>query len=507
MNEDQGSTASLGFEHYVYVLKRQWRVIAVATVLGALVAGAFLVLAPKTVTATTTLNVNVITTDPFNPQRPASGLLDDATEAAIARSHVVATRASEMLGGSASANEIRSASTVVTSSGATVVSVDFEASTAARAIEGADAVAAAYVSFRSDQAEERITVMVESLTVRIDDLNSTLEGVNDTLASANESSAAYAQATTQRQQILTELDGLLSERNSLQSVDTTGGSVLSAAEDNELSYAPARTITLLTGIAGGFVVGIIAAFVWNTFDRRLRSAKEVSRALGAPMFATVDARREDVPAVGESADALRVTRERLLVDVYLGTTVLVIDATHAPEPSPTAINLAVVTAQAGHDVQLIVPGASVEFTKHLRTALMLRERPNGVLESRLVPTLRSFSASDGGDETQGDLLLTRQTQTAIENAGDEDLTFLVLPSSAHPASILAALRLAQSVVVVTRDRDTTVTEIRWIREEADGIDTPILGGVAERGRSRAQRKEGGITWPFTTAADAEDTKA
>jgi len=500
-NTDQAGAATLGFEQYVFVLKRQWRLLVAATVLGAVAAGGYLLLAPQTVTATTTINLNVITTEPFSAQRAASGLLDDATETAIARSHVVASRAADLLDGDVSASEIRSASTVATSSGAAVVTVDYDASTAADAVRGADAVASAYLSFRSEQAQERITVMVTNLNERIDALNTTLGEVNQQLVSADPSGAAYAQATTQRQQIITELDGLLTQRNGLQSVDTTGGIVLSAAEDNELGVAPGRTITLLTGLAAGLVVGIIAAFVWNPFDRRLRNASEMTRALGAPVFATLDAKREDVPAKGAAADALRVTRERLLVDIYLGTTVLVIDATHSDETSPTAVNLAVVTAQVGHDVQLIVPAGSDDFREHLANALALEESEGGVAASKTVPALRVFTASDSGDERQGDLLLTEQTHAAIAGADDETLTFLVLPSSAHPASILAGLRLAQSVVVVTREHDTTTTEIRWLRDEADAIDTAVLGAVAERRVRRERHDATGISWPLATRAE------
>lgn len=503
MDDEQGTTASIGLENYVFVLKRQWRVIAAVTALGALAAGGFLLVAPQRVTATTTINLNVITTEPFSAQKAASGLLDDATETAIARSHVVASRASDLLHGALSASEIRGASTVATSSGAAVVTVDFESDNAAEAIKGADAVAAAYLAFRSEQAEQRIGVMVDNLTERIDALNVTLGEANQALSTADVNSAAYAQATTQRQQILTELDGLLSQRNGLQSVDTTGGIVLSAAEDNELEYAPGRTITLLTGLAAGFVLGIVLAFVWNRFDNRLRTAREIARALGAPVYAAIDARREDVPARGRSADALRVTRERLLVDIYLGTTVLVLDATHGEEPSPTSINLAVVTAQAGHDVRLIIPEASSELRARLRTALDLGKASGGVAVSRSVPSLSVFHPTDRGDESQGDLLLTSQTHKAIENADEESLTFLVLTAAAHPASILSGLRVAQSVVVVTRERDTTAVDTRWIREEADAIETPILGAVVERSQGHDQRARRGISWPFDRKVAAE----
>lgn len=496
MNEDQVGAASLGFENYVFVLKRQWRLVIGAVVFGGLIAAGYLLLAPQTVTATTTLNLNVITTEPFSAQRAPSGLLDDATETAIAGSHVVAMRAAELLNGEFSPGEIRRASAVSTSSGAAVVMVDFEATNAADAIRGADAVASAYLSFRSDQAQERIDVMVANLTERTDALNTTLGEVNQQLVSADPSSAAYAQATTQRQQILTEFDALLAERNGLQSVDTTGGIVLSAAEDNELAYSPGRTLTLLTGLAAGLVVGIIAAFVWNPFDRRLRNAKEMSRALDAPVFATLDARREDVPACGDAADSLRVTRERLLVDIYLGSTVLVIDATHRGETSPTAVNLAVVTAQAGHNVQLIVPEGSAEFREHLRVALALEEPSAGASFSETVPTLRVFSANDSGDESQGDLLLTEHTYLAMENAGAEDITFLVLSSLADPASILAGLRISRSVVIVTRENVTTNTELCWLREEADRIETPLLGAVAEFAPPKEEREVSGLSWPF-----------
>ncbi|WP_298040047.1 hypothetical protein [uncultured Microbacterium sp.] len=480
MNEDQTSTATLGIDYYVFVLMRQWRVLVGGALLGCLAAGGFLVLAPQTVTATTTVSLNVITTEPFSAQRAASGLLDDATEAAIARSHVVAARASEQIDGRLSPAEIRAASTVVTSSGAAVVTVAFEGETAGSAITGADAVASAYLSFRSEQARERIAVMVSNLTDRIDALNETLASINQQLTSADQNSVAYAQAATQRQQILTELEGLLSERNGLQSVDTTGGTVLSAAENNELAYAPGRTRTMLTGLAGGLVAGIIAAFAWNPLDRRLRNAGETARALGAPVFAEVDPRRAKIPAIGSAADALRIARERLLSEIYLGTTVLVVDATHRTYTSATAVNLAVATAQSGYSVQLIVPEAKEEWRSGLRQALALEGDVDGAGGAPNIPTLRFFNATDTRDDSQGDLFMTRQTHAAIDDAGEETLTFLILSAQAHPASILSAMRVAHSVIVIAREHATTTTEIRWIREEAAGTDTALLGAVIEK---------------------------
>jgi len=472
MNEGQGNELSLGVEQYIFVLKRQWRVVLAATMLGAIVAAGVLLFAPRTVTATTTVTLNAITTEPFSAQRATSGLLDDATETAIARSHVVAARASEALNGSMTASEIRAASTVSTASGAAVVTVDFEADSLASAIEGADAVANAYLTFRSEQADQRIDVMVTNLTERITALNETLNGVNTALASAESGSVAYAQAATQQQQILTELDGLLSERNGLQSVDTTGGIVLTAAADNLPAYSPGRTITLLTGLAGGLVLGIIAAFIWNPFDRRLRDASEMVRALGAPVFATIDPARGRVPARGADAEALRVARERLLSEIHLGDAVLVLDVTHRDEASTAGANLAAVTALAGYDVQLIVPEASAEQLERL-------ESSNALVDGLTI------IATEAEGEHHGDLLITQEIVDAVHGAEDDTLTFIVLSAEAHPASILAALRISHATMLVLGEKASTVPEVRWLSEEASIGDAPMLGAVVER-RLRAR---------------------
>lgn len=479
MNEDQTS-ASLGFGQYLYVLRRQWLLVAVAAMLGGVAAAGYVALAPRTATATTTVNLNVIATEPFSAQRAPSGLLDDATETALAKSHAVAARAAELLGGDFTATEIRRASSVTTSSGAAVVTVEFAAESAQEATKGADAVASAYLSFRGDQAEKRLTIMIDGLTDRIDTLNETLGQVNEQLASAESTSAAYAQATTQRQQILTELDGLLSERNGLQSVDTTGGTVLSSAENNEVRFSPRPALTVMTGLGAGLVAGIVLAFVWNPFDRRLRNASEVSRLAALPVYSVVDAVGADVPARGRAAAALRIARERVLTQVSPGATLLVVDASRRDGLSVTSVNLAVVTAQAGLEVQLIVPEAGVDVQSELGASLELEQIPNsGRSRSRKIPELQLFTVVDAGEEDQGDPLLTRRTREAIDAAGEKVTTFLVLSSNAPAASALAGLRIADGVIVIARSRATTVTDLLRISDEAEQVGTPVIGAVVE----------------------------
>ena len=490
MNEENAEI-TLGIDQYVQVLRRQWRIIALLTVIGMVGSVAYLLLAPREYTASTTVNLTVISTEPFAGRSAPSSLLDEQEERAIARSHVVAARAAEAPGLDMDASGIRDASTVSTSSGAAVVTVSFTASSPETAIAGADSVAGAYLEYRKERATERITQLVEGLSTRVEDLTGQIAEIDVELVSAPAGSVVKAQFETERSRLVGELDGLLEERNGLQSVDTAPGVVLSAAGDGPVSASPSRRVTLLTGVAAGFVLGIIASFVRDLRDRRLRDAQELTRALGAPVFSELEADLENIPAVGEAAGALRVARERMLTEIAEGALIVVIDASHSEHVSAAALNLAVVTAQSGRQVQLMAP----EDPWRTRIRLDAIFEPGSEVASMKATggSLRFFGASDDHDESQPDLLITTQTDAAIAAAAEGTLTFLVLTVGAYHASVLAALRRSQAMILVGREYATSVSEVSWLREEAKATGTPILGAILEgtsKRKSREARRAG-----------------
>ena len=475
--ESGNASTPLDIEQYLHVLLRQWRVIAAATVVGIIAAIGFLAVVPRQYTATTTVNLTVISTEPFAARSAPSSLLDDQEERAIAQSHVVAERAAQTLAGGITASEIREASSVSTSSGAAVVSVSFTGDSPEQASAGADAVASAYLSYRSERADERITVLVDGLTTRIGDIETQVAEIDDSLSALPEGDPSAVRHVTEREQMLNELDGLLAERNGLQSVDTTAGYVLSAASDNAMESAPDDKITLLTGSAAGFVLGVLAAFLRNPRDRRLRNGNEVARTFGAPILTRLGAVEEQIPARGSKADSLRVARERMLSSVQPGDTVILADATHADQITPTALNLAVVTAQSGMRVQLIAP----EDPRHVRARLSGVLDP-GENEAELAAprgSLHVLGVTDVRGDPQADLLVTPEITGAIESAGRRTVTFLVLTTQAPSASILAALRVSDSMVLIARDKETTSTEVSWLRQEAEAAGTALIGAIIE----------------------------
>lgn len=239
------------------------------------------------------------------------------------------------------------------------------------------------------------------------------------------------------------------------------------------------------------MLGIIASFVRDLRDRRLRDAQELTRALGAPVFSELEADLENIPAVGEAAGALRVARERMLTEIAEGALIVVIDASHSEHVSAAALNLAVVTAQSGRQVQLMAP----EDPWRTRIRLDAIFEPGSEVASMKATggSLRFFGASDDHDESQPDLLITTQTDAAIAAAAEGTLTFLVLTVGAYHASVLAALRRSQAMILVGREYATSVSEVSWLREEAKATGTPILGAILEgtsKRKSREARRAG-----------------
>ncbi|GLJ63021.1 hypothetical protein GCM10017576_31520 [Microbacterium barkeri] len=472
---DTAHTTTLGLDHYARVLRRQWRLVVAAIAIGAIAAIAYLLVAPQRITATTDVNLSVITTDPFNPQRAASGLLDDATEAAIARSYVVAERAAALLGDADATREIHDTVDVTISEGGTIAHVSATAATRALAIERADSVAAAYLAYRSEQAESRLDVMVSGLSTRIDELDAQLAEANAAIADAG---SGAAQATSDREQILLELEGLLSQRNALQSVDTSGGSVLTGAADNPIDSAPPRYTTAATGIGIGAIVGILLAFLREPFDGRLRSGAEITRALGARVLATLRTPHPRTPLEAPDAEAMRIARERMLADLPAGArAVAVLDDTSSE--GAVATGLAMATAQSGFAVRLVLPHPSERRLAVLRSA--------GAAPRAAVPGLSvRFGRADLHGEAR-----TAEARVAVESAPEGTLVMLAVPVSAGTADLLAALRLADAVVVVLQEGASRRTTAAALRDESATAGVPLIGAVVvPRERRRSRRRAG-----------------
>ena len=453
MEAQSTNPESIRLSYYFAVLWRQRLIVFSGLAIGLVVAIGVLLFAPHTVTATTAVNLNVITTEPFNQQRPASGLLDVQTEADIASSHLVAQEASKLLNGRLSAAEVREASQVSAAGGATVVRVAFTAPTQQKAVGGADAVAAAYLSVRKDQAEQRIDTMLSSLNTRLEALNKNLLEITKVLIDAAPNSTEYAQASSQLQQVQVELDGLLSQRNALSSVDTTGGIILTSAQDSYPVQSPSRNMTLATGLGVGLVLGVIAAYVWNARDRRLRTPAEIAAALGAPQLASLEPPRRRSGG-GSRAQSRGQARGR------------------GGKPEPAEVSGAQLTEQ----MRVV--------RERLQGAVRTAERATALTEARAGA---NAAASAIVSASPVNLLLfdarRQESEPITPNAlGEVTAGEVEIATIRHDHSLadqLAALREATSVIVLCSPHTARIDDLAWLRVEADSAGARILGFIVE----------------------------
>ena len=75
---DQGQYVELG--HYTRVLRQRWPLVVLGMLLGVLGGLGYLAVAPQHVQATAVVNLNVISSEPFNDTRPESQLIDAGVE-------------------------------------------------------------------------------------------------------------------------------------------------------------------------------------------------------------------------------------------------------------------------------------------------------------------------------------------------------------------------------------------------------------------------------------------
>ncbi len=291
MSEHVDAGTSMDLARYGNILRRRWRVVALCLVLGLGLAVLYLAMVPQKLTAATQVQINVISTEPFTSDRSSADLVDPETEVQLARSSRVVTAAAEELSGSMTPADVRSAMEVSVLPEATVVRIAFTADSKREATAAADAIAQAYLDFRSDQAADRITSISTSLGKRRTEVLAGLRDANARLSKATAGTPAATQAETDRQILSADLDSLLGQINSLNSIDTGGGTILTSAADGTVTVSPNRSTFVLGGLFGGLLLGIVAAFTVNVLDRRVRDPYDISGAGGGAVLSRLTSTR------------------------------------------------------------------------------------------------------------------------------------------------------------------------------------------------------------------------
>lgn len=447
MDEARTEVPSLELGRYVNVVRRRWVVVAAVTAGTLLFSGIYLVVKDRQATATAVVNINIIRSDAFNNDRSLSTLLDAQTELQLARSANVMTRAAEILGNGSTVQELRSHTRVSPLPASTIVRVSFSAPGIKQAVAGADALAASYLQFRQAQAEAKVEAITARLNQRGDVLRKKLIGANTTRSNAPAGSPSAVQAASDVALTTIQLQSLSDQINALQSIDTAGGTVITSAGESPVTISPSRGMVLLTGLLGGLLLGVVAAFLLHALDRRLFDAAGVARAGGRTVLATFRAALGSLPLSGTAADDTRVLRERLLATLPPQAALTVVELPGGDGKADVASALAWAYGVGGQPVHLVLPlpGGEVGLlTQALglvvdeRADRFTRYRSSSVPE--LVVSVGAVDPSDG---------LVRDLAAAVEG---HTVLVAVGPDATESARLAVVREFPQALLVIRPGR-------------------------------------------------------
>jgi Mrp family chromosome partitioning ATPase len=284
---------------------------------------------------------------------------------------------------------------------------------------------------------------------------------------------------------------------------STPATVVQTAQPASAPISPKPARNTVFGLLLGFTVGILAAFLRDSLDRRLRSAQEIQDTLPYPIVGHIRNEvmgkvvRPDPSAkkpMQENLEAIRIVRQNLEfldVDSRLRV-VLVTSALPEEGKSTVAASLACVNAAFGQSTLLIecdlrrpslAKRLGLNETPGLTDHLLKAEGVKGVFQSvEVASALPSPSPNGAGNPTlagpgrldcitagtltpqPAELLKSKRFKTFLDGASaNYDMVILDTSPLLPVADTLALLPLADRVLLCVRANQSTSDQVRAAR--------------------------------------------
>lgn len=515
---------------YLGVLRRRWWVWIGVTILCVLGALAYLKLAPKTYSASTSVYVTPTAAAQGNNQlansRTSGAAVNLDTEAVVVKSGQVAQIAAKALNSPLSPGALAAQVTVAVPPNSEVLQISCSAAKPLAAADCAQAFAKAYLQNRDTQAAQSISAQLKALQSKIASLQKTAAGLSTQIASLPSNAPSRASAQTDLNADNSELTQLSNQVAALTSASAanSGGSIITNAVPPAASSpaTPKKKIVLPSGAVAGLVIGLALAFLAERRDKRIRGAHDVERVLGLPAMLTVPATSSGKHVSSASPGSGQPIIELAhAVAAELGRgdhVVLVAGVSPGPAGGMVAADLAAGLARTHGSTLLVcahsdsaVPQALLGAAggRGLSDVLAGVASPEEVIhETAAVPGLtvitpgthRSFAAAPrtlaAADKLMAQLRATAQ--------------YVVIEVQATPegAGTFTLAQFADGALVVVQERHTTRDEATETVRRLRLLGTHVLGVVLSsarprrRARGRAPRQR--QPWLESAPKPAED---
>jgi len=527
LDDLSGEPRSFDLRDYALIIRRHAVLVVVLTVLGAIAGAGYAVRSGHTYAAT----AQVLVTPPIQGQAASSagssaqqlsGQANMSTEQAVAQSPPVVLGAARLLHVRPSVLQAAAQHLTVTVPATTltttnVLQITWQAKSPAAAQAGANAFANAYLSYRRQLLASEINGQIASLSRGLASVQQQLTKLHTQLNRTSTSSPLHQSLALKLKALESAQGAYNSKLASLSIYNDSGGTLMAAARPLTLAGLSHKVILVLGGLLG-LLIGLVLAFVRDTFDDRIRDAAQFELKLRAPTLAVLppDASLRDPES--QAAEAVRTLRAMLAAMAARRQlrTLLVVAADAGVSGGQLAAELGVALAESGRRVLLVAADLrgstlprifDVPNNAGLSDLLVGGSDPEALMRKprqvagMILPgqVARQLTILPRGPQLAYALAaLDSDAMRRLLHDVREAFDFVLLDSP--PATVAAdAYALAANVdgvIVVARERHTKGRAVEELSRRLDHIGAVLVGGVfIGKRRAGGHRKPRGAEPP------------
>jgi capsular polysaccharide biosynthesis protein/Mrp family chromosome partitioning ATPase len=358
---------SLELGDYLGVLRRRWWIVALLVVIGVGAGAGYVKVAAKTYTGSVLVQVNPLPNSANAVAGRTSGSVNMDNEAQIVQSEQVASVAAKQLHSSLTPLALAKSISVSVPPNTTFLQIKCGASTPSAAAACANAFGKAYLSNRSGTAASGISALltykatqITALTAKVSRLKRQLNGIAKTAPAhfrvqlnLNSAQALLAEITAESNKLIPFRDNLLVPGN------TVVGAIYTQATPPTAPSNPRALLVLPSGLLGGLLIGLLAAFGIDARDRRIHGVRDVERFLDLPVLVNLASGKSRMQAVllsprSRAGQAFTELSQYIAASLGEGSHVVFVAGTSAGSGcSVLAANLAATLARTRSGVVLV----------------------------------------------------------------------------------------------------------------------------------------------------------
>jgi capsular polysaccharide biosynthesis protein len=482
VDTEQSGGSTVTISQFAAVLRQRWHVIAAAVVLCLVAAGALLATTPASYSARAVVRVTPVMTGTADKD------ISTITESRIATSTSVAGRARKLLHTDLTPAQLVTHVSVSSPLDSQVLAFQYSASSARKAMAGANAFARAYLDYRRDTAQGELDKRDARLTGQIDDLTTRLTELEKSLGSGTLDEDARAVALADRASLQLQQRNLRGAQSNLRSLTLTPGQVAGRAVMPSGPDAPRPVIYLAAGLLFGFLLGSVVAVALDRRDDGIHNADDLEQSAGVPVLTTLRGdsfRRRPSPrgvaalddVYGVEADAFRTLAMKLGAPATgRGARSIVLVCPGGRNARLAPANLAVTFARQGLDVALIGAEWGMSWTAG---------RLGAPTAGDAQPSIANVQLRSLGDETSLDATLRHLAPHGLDDLIHEvDVLVIDAVNLQLSSSTLSLGRLADAALVLGEERTTRHADVRRAVRDLAQVGTTVVGAVLVRRRRR-----------------------